>query len=107
MIISRKVFQYIYECCVEQGSQKHGQKGRESDLLVSISFLGAQSNSTKRPSHFLPLKIFRFVTLPLEIPDKAKLHPASLWKFQGQKQKPMEIPHDFVLISPGNSTFFN
>ena len=60
-----------------QGSQKHGQKGRESDLLVSISFLGAQSNSTKRPSHFLPLKIFRSVTLPLEIPDKAKLHPAS------------------------------
>ena len=58
---------------MEQGSQKHGQKGRESDLLVSISFLGAQTNSTKRLSHFLPLKIFRFVTLPLEIPDGAKL----------------------------------
>ena len=28
------------------------------------------------------------------------------WKFQGKKTKPMEIPHDFYLVTPGNSTSF-
>ena len=27
------------------------------------------------------------------------------WKFQGQKPIPMKFPHDFFLISPGNSIF--
>ena len=30
----------------------------------------------------------------------------TLWKFQGQKPRPMEIPHNFFLNSPGNSTPF-
>ena len=56
--------------------------------------------------------IFRFVILPLEIPDKKKLYP---WKFhkivlQGswkiQKPRPMETPHGFF-ITPGNSTSFS
>ena len=37
----------------------------------------------------------------LEIPEKTMLNP---WKFQSLKPKPMEIPHDFLLITPGNST---
>ena len=28
------------------------------------------------------------------------------WKFQGQKQRPLEIPHNFFLITLGNSTLF-
>ena len=28
------------------------------------------------------------------------------WKFQGQKPKPMKIPHEFVVNTPGNSTSF-
>ena len=60
------------------------------------------------------LEIFRFVNLPLEIPDKTNLHP---WKFQKivlhplefprPKTKPMEIPHDFFFDQlSGNSTSF-
>ena len=29
------------------------------------------------------------------------------WNFQGQKLRPIKIPHDFFSITPGNSTFFN
>ena len=60
--------------------------------------------------------IFRFVTLPLEIPDKTSFHP---WKFCMQtcmtplgnpkvenQDQTMAIPHDFFFISPGNSTSF-
>ena len=54
-----------------------------------------------------------FVTLSLEIQEKTKLHPWKFhktcythWKFQGQKQRPMEIQLNFFLITPGNSTFF-
>ena len=54
--------------------------------------------------------IFRFVILPLETPGKVKLHPWKFckirgytpWKFQGQKPRPIKIPHDFFLITPGN-----
>ena len=28
------------------------------------------------------------------------------WKFQGQNPRPMEIPHQFFLSTPGNSTSF-
>ena len=49
-------------------------------------------------------RIFRFVTFPLEILDKAKLYP---WKFPGQKQRLSEIQHDFYLITPRNSTSFS
>ena len=54
--------------------------------------------------------IFRFITLPLEIPNKMKLYP---WKFHTivlhplefpwPKTKPTEIP-DVFLITPENST---
>ena len=49
----------------------------------------------------LPSGIFHFFTLPLQIPDKTKLNPwifhkivlaaYILWKFQGKKQRPLEI----------------
>ena len=47
------------------------------------------------------LEFFIFFTLPQEIPDKTKLihlHKIVLdpfWKFQGQKQTPLEIPSNF------------
>ena len=47
--------------------------------------------------------IFGFVTLPLEILIKAKLQ---LWIFQDKKPRQMEIPHDFFLITAGNSNSF-
>ena len=37
--------------------------------------------------------------------NSAKLCDTPL-KFQGQKLRPMEIPHDFFLNYPGNSTSF-
>ena len=40
---------------------------------------------------------------PLEIPQNCVI---TLWKFQGQKPKPMEIPHDFFLNTFRNSTLF-
>ena len=63
-----------------------------------------------------PPGIFRFVTLPLEIPEKTrKPHPLEIllqndtpWKFQDQKPRPhaMEIPHEFFLNNVENSTSF-
>ena len=57
--------------------------------------------------------IFRFVTLPLEIPDKMKLHSWKLHKtvlhpleFPRPKAKTYGIPHDFFWITPVNSTSF-
>ena len=42
------------------------------------------------------LKIFRFVTLPLELPDKMKFHP---WQFHQTvlHPRPIEIPRYFLL----------
>ena len=52
--------------------------------------------------------IFRFVTLLLDILEKTKVHTKlcdTPWKFQDQKTRLMEIPHDFFLIILENSTF--
>ena len=64
---------------------------------------------SKLPWNF---QVFKF-NLPLEIPDKTNLHPQKLQKlcnipqkFQGLKPRPLEIPHDFFWITPGNSTMF-
>ena len=62
-----------------------------------------------------PPVIFPFSTLPLEIPDKTNLNPwmfhkivLNPLKFQGQQQRPLEIPHYFFLLTLRNSTsFFN
>ena len=60
-------------------------------------------------------RIYRFVTLPLEISDKMKLHS---WKFykivlhplefqvKNQEPRPMEIPHNIFWIALRNSTSF-
>ena len=53
--------------------------------------------------------------IPLEIPDRTKLHPQKLHKIVLHSSEilrpettktPGEIPHDFFLITPGNSTLF-
>ena len=57
---------------------------------------------------------FRFVTLPVEIPEKTSIHPWKFsktlsdtpWKFQIQKPRPMEIPHQFLLEHPWKFCFF-
>ena len=59
-----------------------------------------------------------FLNPPLEFfiffPDKTKLHPWKfcklcyiLWKFQGQKPRSLEIPHDFFLVNPGKPLSFS
>ena len=53
-----------------------------------------------------------FIYLPQKIPDKSKLHPWKLyrtvlhrpWKFQNQKPRPLKIPLNFFLVTPGKST---
>ena len=58
--------------------------------------------------------VFHLFTWPLEIPDKSKLHPWRLcktvqhlpWKFQDLKPRPLEIPHNFFLVTPGNFTCY-
>ena len=56
-----------------------------------------------------------FLYIPLEVPDKQKQsstlgNSAKLCyiphKFQGQRPRPLEIPHEFFLLNPGNSTSF-
>ena len=39
--------------------------------------------------------------------NSTKLCYITEWNFQGQKLRPIKIPHDFFSITPGNSTFFN
>ena len=52
---------------------------------------------------------FRFVTLPLETPDKMKLHHQKFHRIVLHPfglPRPMEFLHDFFWITPGNSTSF-
>ena len=71
-----------------------------------------QGQSFRTGGHFCKKNpgLFRFVTLPLEISEKKRVHhrgnSAKLWytlslawKFQGQKPRPMKILHNFSLIS--------
>ena len=44
---------------------------------------------------------------PMKIPQNCVTNLCYIrWKFQGQNPRPLEIPHDFFLITPGNSTSF-
>ena len=57
-------------------------------------------------------EIFRFVTLPLKIPEKTSLNCAKLcdnpWKFHCQKLRPLKFPYEFFLNTSESSTsFFN
>ena len=60
----------------------------------------------EKPLEFLGFLLFFFyITLTLEIPDKTtKLHHWKFcytpWKFQGQKPRPLETPHNYFLITP-------
>ena len=60
-----------------------------------------------------PLEFLLFFSVPLEIPGKIKLH---YWKFgkimyiprklKAKNSRTLEISHEFVLVSLGNSTLF-
>ena len=61
------------------------------------------------------LDIFLFFFASLEISGKTKLHPwkfgkimyfTSLGNFKAQKSRPLEMSHEFLLVSLGNSTLF-
>ena len=87
-------------------------------LLAKRSHMGySRKNPNRRVENIIFWKktpgIFRFVTLPLEIPDKMKLHPWKLHKivlhqleFPRPKAKTHGIPHDFFWILPVNFTSF-
>ena len=47
--------------------------------------------------------ISRFLTFPLEVPDKTELDS---WKFQNILLNSLQIPDDIFLITPGNFTSF-
>ena len=64
-----------------------------------------------------PLEILDLSLLSLQIPEKTSFHSwksyknseklcDTLWRFQGKKSRPMEIPYNFFLNSAGNSTSF-
>ena len=83
-------------------------------LLLNVLFQKNTNGSNLRTYFFEKSPgSFGFVTLPLEILEKVKLHLwistklcGSPWKFQGKKPKPMKIPRDFFLIAAENSTSF-
>ena len=74
-----------------------------------------QKKSKHQGYNFLkkPLEFFIFLLYPWKFQTKqSSAHGYSTklcqipWKFQGQKQKPLEIPHYFFLVTLGNSTLF-
>ena len=52
---------------------------------------------------FLKNPVIFLFALPLEIPDKTKLHP---WEFHKLVLDPLEIPHYSFLVTLGNSTCY-
>ena len=61
----------------------------------------------KNPWNFSFFKLYRqkFQTKPSSTPGYSKKLHYIPWKFQDQKQRPLEIPH-FFLVTLGNSTSF-
>ena len=62
----------------------------------------------KKPLEFLDLSLYpwKFQRKQAFTPrNSAKLYDIP-WKIQGQKSRPMEIPHDFFQITAGNSIYF-
>ena len=62
----------------------------------------------KRPLKFLDLSLYpwKFQTKWRFTPGNSTKSCYTHWNFQGQKPRPMEIPHYFFLIMPGNSNSF-
>ena len=84
------------------GYSRKKQTGEVEDIL----FWAPQ------PPPLPPPGIFYFFTRPLKFPEKI-LNPwifhkivLNPGKFQDQKQRPLEIPHYFFLVTLGNSTLF-
>ena len=55
---------------------------------------------------WIPRGIFGFLTLPLKILGKTRLYPRNSTKLCSEISKPLENPHDFFLITLGNSISF-
>ena len=78
--------------------------------MINVPFL---TDSLKPPTHYGQNGVFQkknkqygigdilFLTQAFTPGNSAKLCD-TLWKFQFQKPRPMEIPHDFFLNTPGN-----
>ena len=74
-----------------------------------------QTGKLRTYSFEKPPRIFRFVAfLTMEIREKQIFTPGNSaklcytpWTFQGHKPRPMEILHNFFLITPENSTSFS
>ena len=49
---------------------------------------------------------WKFQTIQSSTPGYSTKLSYISWKFQGQKQRPLEIPHLFFLVTLGNSTSF-
>ena len=75
-------------------------------LFFSFLFFGySRKKQTEGWEHIFLKKtpgIFKTVTLPLEISQNC-VTPVGISKAK-QRLRPMEIPHDFILITPGNSS---
>ena len=70
-----------------------------------------KSKLRKLRIYFFLRKTLEFVTLPSEIPEKISSGNSEKlcdtpWKFQGQKLRPMEIPHEFFFNTPEISLLF-
>ena len=74
-------------------------------LFFFLFFGYSRKKQTERWEHIFLKKtpgIFKTVTLPLEISQNC-VTPVGISKAK-QRLRPMEIPHDFILITPGNSS---
>ena len=60
-IINRTIFQHIYENCLKPGAQSLARQEGNPLCWSRYLFLGAQRNSTKRSSYFLPLTPVSYV----------------------------------------------
>ena len=86
--------------------------------FVVYSTMGYSRKKTKKGDWghtFLkkPLEFFSFLLYLWKFQTKQSSTPGNSaklcfipWKFQAQKPRPLEIPHDFFLVTLGNSTSF-
>ena len=73
----------------------------------------SRKKNNRRGEGLTPPVIFHFFTLSLKFQTKQSSSPGNStklcqisWKFQGQKPRPLEIPHYFFLVTFANSTSF-
>ena len=90
---------------------QHYQKKRISSQIVLFHGHSNPTNNNQNPLA-KPDKSFLSITIPLEIPDKTKLHPQKFHKLcqipcgnsNKAKKTKTQIPHYFFLVTLRNST---